>query len=89
LPVAASFEPLVALDGGADGLAVIRRLLVGLDEVLAPSGAALLEIGSDQVEALTAAAATMLPGWACAIHPDLSGSPRVAWLERDRERSHD
>jgi hypothetical protein len=31
----------------------------------------------------------MLPGWACAIHPDLSGSPRVAWLERDRERSHD
>jgi release factor glutamine methyltransferase len=89
LPVAASFEPLVALDGGADGLAVIRRLLVGLDEVLAPTGAALLEIGSDQVEALTAAAATMLPGWACAIHPDLSGSPRVAWLERDRERSHD
>ena len=36
LPVAASFEPEVALDGGADGLALIARLLVRLPEVMAP-----------------------------------------------------
>ena len=83
LPVAASFEPLVALDGGADGLALIRRLLAGLADALAPAGAALLEIGSDQVEPMTQATAALLPGWSCAIHPDLSGSPRVAQLERD------
>ena len=50
LPVAASFEPRAALDGGPDGLDVIRRLLAELPRLLAPSGAAVLEIGSDQDE---------------------------------------
>ncbi len=81
LPVAASFEPVTALDGGTDGLDVIRRLLAGLPEALAPSGTALLEIGGDQAELLTAAVATSLPHWRCTIHDDLGGSPRVAQLE--------
>ena len=51
LPVAASFEPVGALDGGADGLAVIARLLEVLPVELAPRGLALLEIGSDQARA--------------------------------------
>ena len=34
LPLAASFEPHGALDGGPDGLDVVRRLLVGLPDVL-------------------------------------------------------
>ena len=56
LAVAASFEPASALDGGPDGLDVVRRLLDGLDAVLAPGGQALLEIGADQgVSALDAA----------------------------------
>jgi release factor glutamine methyltransferase len=82
LPVAASFEPALALDGGHDGLDVVRRLLPRLPEVLAPGGTALLEIGADQGDLLAAAAATALPGWSCVIQPDLSGSPRVARLER-------
>lgn len=82
LPVAASFEPALALDGGRDGLDVIRRLLPRLPDVLAPGGTALLEIGADQGDLLGAAAATALPGWRCVIQPDLSGSPRVARLER-------
>ena len=82
LPVAISFEPVLALDGGPDGLDVVRRLLPSLPEVLAPSGAALLEIGADQSDLMTQAVAELLPGWTCTIHPDLSGSPRVASLER-------
>ncbi|MGD8486323.1 MAG: peptide chain release factor N(5)-glutamine methyltransferase [Chloroflexota bacterium] len=82
LPVAASFEPAIALDGGPDGLALIRRLLPAVPEVVAPAGAALLEIGSDQSDLLQAAVRDVLPGWDCAIHEDLSGSPRVALLER-------
>ncbi len=82
LPVAASFEPLAALDGGRDGLDIIRRLLPGLPDALAPDGAALLEIGGDQGDLATAAVAELLPGWVCTIHPDLSGSPRVASVER-------
>jgi release factor glutamine methyltransferase len=82
LPVAASFEPVTALDGGPDGLAVIRRLLDRLPEAVAPRGAALLEIGWDQAEAIAEAAAGALPGWPMSIEPDLSGHPRVVRLER-------
>jgi release factor glutamine methyltransferase len=80
LPVAASFEPDGALDGGPDGLAVIRRLLDTLPERLAADGVALLEIGSDQGGALHAAVAGQLPGWGARVEPDLSGRPRVARL---------
>ena len=82
LSVATSFEPAEALDGGEDGLVVIRRLLSQLDRVLARRGAALLEIGGDQAEGVTTAAAAALPDWAVTVHADLSGSPRVVQLER-------
>jgi release factor glutamine methyltransferase len=82
LPVAASFEPVLALDGGADGLDAIRRLLPQLPGVVAPHGAAMLEVGSDQPEAVAAAVEELLPRWSCRVHPDLGGRPRVAQLER-------
>lgn len=80
LPAAASFEPAEALDGGPDGLDVVRRLLDVLPDRLAPGGAALLEIGADQGGALHAAAARRLPGWDVRVEPDLAGRPRVAVL---------
>jgi release factor glutamine methyltransferase len=82
LPVAAHFEPALALDGGPDGLDVVRRLLAQLPSALARAGAALLEIGSDQVEPLRAAVTAALPGWSLIIHDDLGGAPRVAELAR-------
>ena len=82
LPVAASYEPAGALDGGADGLDLIRRLLPDLPAVLAPAGAAMLEIGGDQDELMAMIVSELLPDWSCTIHPDLSGSPRVAELVR-------
>lgn len=85
LPVAASFEPTAALDGGPDGLEVIRRLLPQLPDVVASGGAVLLEIGGDQGRLMTEAAAAALPDWNCTIQPDLSGSPRVAQLDRSHE----
>ena len=47
-----TFEPALALDGGADGLEVIGRLLDLLPRVLADGGIAFLEIGADQGEAI-------------------------------------
>jgi release factor glutamine methyltransferase len=82
LPVAASFEPALALDGGPDGLDLIRRLLEQLGRVLRPDGAAFLEIGWDQGPALTAATAELAPGWRATIVPDLAGLDRVARIER-------
>ena len=82
LPVAAAFEPRHALDGGPDGLDVIRRLLELLPATLAPRGSGLLEIGADQ-EAEIVAAVAELPGrWSCVVERDLAGLPRVARVER-------
>lgn len=82
LPVAASFEPRRALDGGADGLEVIRRLLARLPEAIVEDGTALLEIGADQADAIRELAAATLPGWKCEVELDLAGLPRVARIER-------
>lgn len=82
LPVAASFEPRSALDGGPDGLAIIRRLLAVLPGNLARGGTALLEIGSDQEAALGEAVAELRLGWSWRVERDLSGLPRVAVVDR-------
>ena len=84
LPRATSFEPVGALDGGADGLTVIGRLLDRLPDALSPAGVALLEIGGDQEAGMTAAVAARLSGWSCEIRPDLAGLPRVARIARPR-----
>jgi release factor glutamine methyltransferase len=41
-------EPALALDGGADGLALVRRLVAAAPALLAPGGALVLEIGAGQ-----------------------------------------
>ena len=82
LPVAASFEPGVALDGGTDGLALIGRLLRRLPDALAPDGVAMFEIGSDQADEMGALVAATLPGWTCRVEPDLADHPRVAIVSR-------
>jgi len=82
LPVAASFEPRSALDGGADGIAVIVRLLDRLPEAVADGGVALVEIGADQGDGVRAAVERRLPGWTCEVENDLSGAPRVARIHR-------
>jgi release factor glutamine methyltransferase len=74
-------EPRLALDGGADGLDVIRRLLDGLAEVLEPDGVAFLEIGAGHGALVAEAVEQRLPGWRCAVLPDLAGLPRVARVE--------
>ncbi|MEV6959881.1 putative protein N(5)-glutamine methyltransferase [Streptomyces sp. NPDC051207] len=48
-------EPLVALDGGADGLDVLRRVAAGARHWLAPGGCLLVETGERQAPAAVAA----------------------------------
>ena len=82
LPIAASFEPRAALDGGADGLDVIRALLARLPDVLTADGVALLEIGADQGESAPDTVRAVLDGWRATVAPDLAGLPRVLRVER-------
>ncbi|MEE6263790.1 putative protein N(5)-glutamine methyltransferase [Plantactinospora sonchi] len=61
-PEARLHEPLVALDGGPDGLDVLRRVATGAREWLAPGGHLLLETSraqvADALDALTGAGLT-------------------------------
>src|SRR4029079_3763121 len=47
-----AFEPVSALDGGGDGLDVVRRIVQEAPGWLAPGGALVLEIGGDQAAVL-------------------------------------
>lgn len=49
---ARDFEPLLALDGGADGLAIVRRILAEAGDWLTPSGALLTEVSEEQAPAV-------------------------------------
>jgi release factor glutamine methyltransferase len=42
------FEPAIALDGGADGLAVVRRVVAHAAMLLRPGGHLLVELGGEQ-----------------------------------------
>ena len=55
-PEARDYEARVALDGGPDGLAVLRRVTAAAPAWLAPGGHLLSEISERQVAAATAAA---------------------------------
>ena len=76
LPVA-RHEPALALDGGPDGLALIRRLLADAPRLLAPRGRLLLEIGAAQGEAAAALARAAFPSAQVEIHQDLAGLDRI------------
>ncbi|MDP3908261.1 peptide chain release factor N(5)-glutamine methyltransferase [Novosphingobium sp.] len=68
-------EPAGALFAGADGLDDYRVLVPQLPTLLAPGGAALVEIGYTQAEAVTAMA--VQAGMTAGLHRDLGGRARV------------
>lgn len=71
------YEPRIALDGGADGLELYRRLFGQMPDYLRSKGYALLEFGDGQGPAVTAMARELGPGIAIQVWPDYSGSKRV------------
>ena len=52
LGVEISREPVLALDGGRDGLDLVRRLVGDLERILVPGGRCLLELAEDQADAV-------------------------------------
>lgn len=76
-PSVREYEPRLALDGGANGLEVVRRLLVQAPAVLRPGGVLLMEIGASQGESVMHLARTLLPSAVALLHRDLAGRDRV------------
>jgi release factor glutamine methyltransferase len=76
----ADFEPLLALDGGRDGLEKIGRLCSGVGDRLRPGGFLLLEVGLGQGRAVTALLRRLFPSAGVEVTPDLAGIDRVVVL---------
>lgn len=72
-----AWEPRRALDGGADGLDLLRRLVAGLPSALADEGVALLEVGEGQVPAVRDMVAALPVGATVTTQLDLAGIERL------------
>jgi release factor glutamine methyltransferase len=81
-PGSIAFEPRQALDGGGDGLDLVRRLVAQLPSRLARGGVALLEVGAGQAEAVRAAATSLPIPVAVTLAADLAGIDRVVRIAR-------
>ncbi len=69
-------EPFLALNGGADGLVLVRHLIADLPGVLAPGGAAGFELDPSQVDTVEALIRSAMPGKDVRTIHDLAGLPR-------------
>jgi release factor glutamine methyltransferase len=73
------YEPTLALDGGPDGLACIRRLIACSPYVFAPGGALILEVGWQQAPDVQDMMRQQGKFTTIGVHDDLAGIARVVW----------
>lgn len=76
------FEPHLALDGGEDGLAFYRQLLLDAPPLLKSGGACAMEIGLGQRKSITDIASSIGLWQSPKCFADLSGTERILIFER-------
>lgn len=69
-------EPLLALDGGPDGLTLIERLVADLNRLMRPGGLVLLEIDDTHEQSALALSRQYFPGQAAVLR-DYQRKPRL------------
>lgn len=86
-PEISQWEPMTALDGGADGIEAYRRIIGEGHEYLAPGGAIVLEIGADMARAVAELFARSGCYRPASVYRDYAGNDRVIaamkWLPSD------
>ncbi|MDE2940138.1 MAG: peptide chain release factor N(5)-glutamine methyltransferase [Chloroflexota bacterium] len=78
-------EPQLALDGGPDGLDLIRRLLQQAPGKLKDHGIVLLELDPEQVPAVESLAKELFPGAELSVEKDLAQKDRIFVINRGME----
>lgn len=76
-PEVAQYEPSLALDGGPDGLDIVRRILEQAPDFLTDTGVLLIEIGHDQGADALALASQAEAFESVAILPDYARRDRI------------
>ena len=77
-------EPMLALDGGADGLDLIRRLLAQAETKLNSHGIMLLEMDPEQVPVVAELAMQHFPNGSTDVEQDLAGMDRILVIHRQQ-----
>lgn len=77
MPEVSNWEPHLALDGGPDGLDLVRKLLADARRAVRPGGTVLLELDPEQIEPARA----LLPAARARVIRDLAGLDRVLRLD--------
>jgi release factor glutamine methyltransferase len=80
-PEVRDYDPLLALDGGADGLNAYRVIINDAPRMLAPRGRLIVELGQGQADAV-AEIATRAGLSVAALHADLGGISRALCASR-------
>ena len=75
-------EPALALDGGPDGLDLVRRLLTQAEDKLKDHGIILLELDPEQVPVVQDLASKLFPEGATSVEQDLAGLDRILAIHR-------
>ena len=75
-------EPALALDGGPDGLDLVRRLLTQAEDKLNESGIILLELDPEQVPIVQELALKHFPEGATSVEQDLARMDRILAIYR-------
>lgn len=80
-------DPMLALDGGEDGLQAYKDILSNLSRVLNDTGFAIFEIGFDQAEKVTRLSENygFFPG---KLYTDLAGNPRAVDMFKSEKMRH-
>jgi release factor glutamine methyltransferase len=80
-PKELEYEPALALDGGKDGLSLIRTALAQAPAVLKPGGLVLFECDPAQTRRVTRLAQGHWPAAQVSVHKDLAGQDRVVRIQ--------
>ncbi len=81
-PEIRNHEPRIALDGSADGLACLRRIIESAHHYLRPGGHVALEMGYDQKTEIQSIAAAVGRYTSLRIVKDYSGHDRIALMTK-------
>ena len=80
-PKELEYEPALALDGGKDGLSLIRAALVQAPAALKPGGLVLFECDPAQTRRIVRLAQGHWPSAEVTVHKDLAGLDRVVRIQ--------
>ena len=72
-------EPMLALDGGSDGLDIYRRIAAEAGAHLNPGGFLYMEVGIGEAEPVLALVTENIQCAQAGVFNDLNGIPRIVW----------